>query len=135
MNFYYILAKLFSFELKKKYKELTLDIRNMSPKKVIKMINIQKSYSVLIDSILSIISSLVPFGPFCPLWFYSVYFGPIWSILSTLILFVPIWSTLVLFISFCPFQFYSSILSTLILFGHISPHWSYLVHSIHFSSI
>ena len=86
MKFYYILAKLFSFELKKKKnkkqkktkqnKELTLDIRNMSPKNAIKMIK----YSKVL---------------FSPHWFYSfhsILFGPIWSILSTLVLFGLLWS-------------------------------------------
>ena len=59
MRFYYIWAKLFSFELKNTKK---INIRNMSPKNAIKMINIQKSYSVHIGSIRSILLSLVQFG-------------------------------------------------------------------------
>ena len=61
----------------------------MSTKSAIKMINIQKSYSV----------HIVLFGPLGIIWstlvlfytplFYSVHTGPIWSILSTL---VPFWS-------------------------------------------
>ena len=48
MKVYYFWVKLFSFELKNTKK---IDIRNMSPKNAIKMINIQKSYSVHIGSI------------------------------------------------------------------------------------
>ena len=76
MKFYYIWAKLFSFESKNTYK---IDIRNMSHKNAIKMINIQKSYSV-------------HFVLFNPHWFCLVYVGPIGSIRSTLILFYPLMS-------------------------------------------
>ena len=76
MRFYYIWAKLFSFELKNTNK---IDIKNMNPENAIKIINIQKSYSVL----------------FSPLWFYSVQIGPIWSILSSSVLFSRHWSSLV----------------------------------------
>ena len=69
MKVYYFWVKLFSFELKNTKK---IDIRNMSPKNAIKMINIQKSYSV--HSIL-----------FGPLWFYWVHYVDIGPILCTLV--------------------------------------------------
>ena len=55
MKFYYIWAKLFNFELKNTEKILRkiVEIRNMSPKNAIKIINIQKSYFVHIGSIRS----------------------------------------------------------------------------------
>ena len=81
MKFYYIWAKLFSFELKDTYK---IDIRNMSPKNAIKMINIQKSYSV-------------HFVLFDPHWFCLVYVGPIGSLRSTLILLYPFKSYSIMF--------------------------------------
>ena len=77
---------------------------------------------------------LVSFGPFCPLWSYSVLFNPlrsysvhyvyfslIQSHLSTLVLFGFIQSTLVLSVLFGAIQ---SILSTSVLLG---PTWSTLV--------
>ena len=85
----------------------------MSPKNAIKIINIQKYYSVHID-------------PFFPLWFYSIHLGPI---RSTLVLFGPIFPL-------------SPIQSILVLFGPlwsylllISPHWSTLSNSINFGPI
>ena len=121
MKFYFIWTKPFSFELKN-----TKNIEIINPKKAIKMIFIQKSYSVLL-------------GPFCLLWSTLVLFVLCWSywvqsiqighILSSSVLFGSHWSysvhfgsirfTLVLFGPLCPLQ------STLVLFG---PHWSYLVH-------
>ena len=61
MKFYYIWAKLFNFELKNTEKILRkiVEIRNMSPKNAIKIINIQKSYLIHIGFIWSIMSSLV----------------------------------------------------------------------------
>ena len=99
MKFYYIWAKLFSFELKNTYK---IDIRNMSPKNAIKMINIQKSYSV-------------HFVLFNPHSFCLVYVGPTGSISSTLIQLYPIMSYL---IHIC----------YIIIFNPFSPPWLYLVH-------
>ena len=110
MKFYYIWAKLFSFESKNTYK---IDIRNMSHKNALKMINIQKSYSV-------------HFVLFNPHWFCLVYVGPIGSIRSTLILFYLLMSYLV------QIGYIQSIQSTLDLFG---PYWSYSVHSIQFGPI
>ena len=110
MKFYYIWAKLFSFESKNTYK---IDIRNMSHKNALKMINIQKSYSV-------------HFVLFNPHWFCLVYVGPIGSIRSTLILFYPLMSYSV------HIGYIQSIQSILDLFG---PYWSYSVNSIHFSPI
>ena len=81
MKFYYIWAKLFSFELKntkKEEEEKTLVIRNMSPKNAIKKINIQKSYLVHFGFVQS---TLVLFGlvsPLDPILFTSVLFGPHW---------------------------------------------------------
>ena len=101
-------------------------MRNMSSKNAIKIINIQKFYSVY----------FVLLGP---LWFYSVHIGPI---LSTLILFCPfcpLRSTLVLFCPLWSYSVYSVhiglILSTLVLFSHISPIQSILFTLIHFSLI
>ena len=99
MKFYYIWAKLFSFVKKNTYK---IDIRNMSPKNAIKMINIQKSYSV----------HLVLFDPH---WFCLVYVGLIGSIRSTLILLYP-------------FKSYSIHICYIIIFNPFSPPWLYLVH-------
>ena len=98
----------------------------MSPKNVIKIIYIQKSYSV-------------HYALFGPLQFYQVLFNPYWSysvqfnhIQSTLILFVSFcqfWSTSILFGPFSPLSFIRSILSTLVLFGS---HWSYSLHYVYF---
>ena len=110
MKFYYIWAKLFSFELKNTYK---IYIRNMSPKNAIKIINIEKYYSV-------------HFVLFDPHWFCLVYIGPIGSIRSTLILFYPFKSYSI------HIGYIQSIQSTLALFG---PYWSYSVHSINFGLI
>ena len=85
----------------------------MSPKNVIKMINIQNFfYSV----------HFVIFGP---LWFYLAYFGPIRSIRSILVIFCsfyPLWFTSILFGPFSPLWFYSE-------------HWFYLGHSVYFGPI
>ena len=102
----------------------------------LKMINIQKSYSVYIGSIRFIL-------------FSSVQFGPIQSILSAKVLFGLIQSTSA---PISPHQSHSihfgliqSILSTLVLFGLLcllwfyfillGPHWSNPVHSIHFDPL
>ena len=45
----------------------------MSPKNAIKIINIQNSYSIHIDSIWSIMSSSVQFGPIRSIPFYLVH--------------------------------------------------------------
>ena len=83
-------------------------------------------------------STLVLFGPFCPLWSTSVLFGT----------FNPLWFYSVHFGSVCPLWSYlvwfgpiRSILSTSVLFGplvlirsypvHFVPIWSY-VHLVHF---
>ena len=130
----------------------------MSPKNAIKMINIQKFYSV-------------QFGPFSPHWPYSVHIGPIlstsvlfslfcplwsfWSILSTLVQFGPIQSMLSALLHFSPipvirstlvhfvhFSFIRSIQSTLVLFNPnqsysvlFCPIWFCSVHPVHFSPI
>ena len=123
MRFYYIWAKLFSFELKNTNK---IDIKNMNPENAIKIINIQKSYPVL----------------FSPLWFYSVQIGPIWSILSSSVLFSRHWSSLVhygpirsnmstLFL-ICPLALFSPHWSTLSYLVHFGLIRSYFVHSVHF---
>ena len=139
MKFYYIWTKLFNFEFKNTNK-IEIKIWNMSPKNAIKIINIQKFYSVhfgLIRSTLvlfspfsphwfysmhfkSVRSKLVQFGPFCPLWFYLVDVGPI---LSTSVLLGPIWSYSVLFV---PIR---SITLTLVL---ICPFVLTRSHSVHF---
>ena len=75
MRFYYIWAKLFSFELKNTKKKKKIEIRNMNLKNAIKMINIQKYYSVHIGLIMSMLV-------------HSTHFGSIWS---TLNLFNPIY--------------------------------------------
>ena len=145
MQFYYILAKVFSFELKKIQTKYTLVVRNMSIKNAIKMINIQKSYSVhivLFSPIWSILSSLFhigslrstlvlfglhwsysnhQFSPFKPLWSTSDLFGPyglLWSYSAHSIDFGSIRSTLVLFSPSCPFWSY---------LVHFSPTWSYSI--------
>ena len=125
MKFYYIWAKLFNFEFKNTNK-IEIKIWNMSPKNTIKMINIQKFYSVHFGLIRSILfssvhfgfiwSTLVLFSPFSPHWFYSIHFK---SVRSTLVPFGP----------FCPLW------STLVLLEPFSPHRSSSVHSIHFDSI
>ena len=120
----------------------------MSPKHAIKMIKIQKSYSVHINSVdlfCPLWSNLVLFSPFYLLKLYLVQFSPfglIQSTQSTLALFGPILSTLVLFGPFCPLCPIRSIMSTLDLFG---PIWSILVlfspfcplwfYSVHFGPI
>ena len=73
MKFYYIWTKFFNFEFKK-YKENTkINIRNMSPKNAIKMINIQKLYSIHIGFIRSILSSSVQFGPMLSYLVHSIH--------------------------------------------------------------
>ena len=125
MKFYYITFGLNSLVLsyKKIQTKQTLEIRNMSFKNEIKMINIQKLYLVHIGPILS--TSFI-FGPFCLLWLYSVDIGPIWS---TLVLFNPI--RFYLFLSSL-LQSYSvhlgSIQSTLFPFGPLHSIWSICVH-------
>ena len=50
------------------------------------------SYSIHFDLIQSILSTLVLFGSFCLLWFYSIHsihFSSIWSNLFTSVLFCP----------------------------------------------
>ena len=142
MKFYYIWSKLFSFELKKILK-YTLEIRDISLKNAIKMINIQKYYLVHIGFIQSDLFHLVLFSLFYPLKFYSVQFDQssrsyllvnFSSIQSVHI--VSIWSTLVLF---SPFSLLWSYLMPFVYFGSIwsyfDPHWSYLVHSVHFDPL
>ena len=119
------------------------------------MINIQKSYSVQIGSIQSILSSLVQFGPMQSIrsyLYHSVHFTSIQSTSVHSVHFRPILSTLVLFslrwfylVHFSPIQSILptlsylvhsnpiwSILSTLVLFG---PHWFNLIHFVHLSLI
>ena len=133
----------------------------MSPKNAIKVINIQKSYSIQIGSIQSIcplLSNVVLFSSFSPLKFYSVQFDPLSCIQSTLDLFGLHWSYSVHSVHFDLLQSYlshsvhigliRSILFTLVLFGpfypllsysvHISPNWSNpstSIHYVHFSPI
>ena len=90
----------------------------MSPTNAIKMINIQKSYSVYFGCNQSILSSSVHFGFIC-LWLsYWVHIGPI-------LYFSPIQSTLVIFSPFSPLRSYSI---HSILFGPFYPLWSYIVN-------
>ena len=104
----------------------------MSSKNAIKMINIQKSYSVHIGFIRSILSSSVQFGSIQSHLVHSIHQSSIGSNSSHSVLFsrlqsnsvhsshtVPIRFTLILF------HLLRSIQSTLTLFG---PHWSYSVH-------
>ena len=106
----------------------------------LKMINIQKSYSLCIGYIRSysvcfgsIQSTLVIFGPH---WPYSVHFIPIRSILFTLVHFSSIRSILFILVLFGPHWLYSvhfdPIQSNLVIF---SPICSYLVHYVHFDLI
>ena len=68
-------------------------------------------------------SNLVIFGPFCPLWLYSVHLGPIRPIQ-----FIHFYS-----VHFGPFD---SIRSTyMVLFSPLQFIWFYLVHFIQFSVI
>ena len=110
MKFYFIWTKPFSFELKN-----TKNIEIINPKKAIKMLFIQKSYSVLL-------------GPFCLLWSTLVLFVLCWSywvqsiqighILSSSVLFGSHWSYSVHYVYFgplCSFWSYS------IHFGPIQP--------------
>ena len=103
------------------------------------MINIQKYYSVhisLIRSMLvhsvhfgSIWSTLVLFGPICPLGpiqLTLVLFGPLWSYS---VLFIPTRSTLVHSILFISLSYY---LVLLVSFGPILSIRFYFVHSVHF---
>ena len=103
------------------------------------MINIQKYYSVhisLIRSMLvhsvhfgSIWSTLVLFGPICPLGpiqLILVLFGPLWSYS---VLFIPTRSTLVHSILFISLSYY---LVLLVSFGPILSIRFYFVHSVHF---
>ena len=159
MRFYHIWAKLFSFESKNTNKilNLTLEIRSMHPKNAIKMINIQKSYSVHIVSLWSNLSSV----QFNPIWsylvhsihhsfvrsnsIYLVHFSPIQSIQSTLALFSSYWSYLVYFgfiqsimptlVLFGPIRSILSARSTSVWFGPFCTVWSYSVHFVHFDSI
>ena len=146
MKFYYIWAKIFSFELKKKKKKKlkdTLEIRDISLKNAIKMINIQKYYLVHIGSIQSNLFHLVLFSLFYPLKFYSVQFDRSSQSYSSVnfssiqsVHIVSIWSTLVLFGPFSllwsysmHFVYFDSIWS------YFDPHWSYSVHSVHFDPL
>ena len=88
----------------------------MNSKNAIKIIFIQKSYSVLLGPFCLLRSTLVLYVLCWSYWVQSVQIG---HILSSSVLFGSIRFTLVLFGPLCPLQ------STLVLFG---PHWSYLVH-------
>ena len=143
MKFYYIWAKLFSFELKKKKLKYTLEIRDIGLKNAIKMINIQKYYLVHIGSIQSNLFHLVLFSLFYPLKFYSVQFNRSSRSYSSVnfssiqsVHIVSIWSTLVLF---GPFSLLWSYSMLFVYFGSIwsyfDPHWSYSVHFVHFDPL
>ena len=143
MKFYYIWAKLFSFELKKKKLKYTLEIRDIGLKNAIKMINIQKYYLVHIGSIQSNLFHLVLFSLFYLLKFYSVQFDRSSQSYSSVnfssiqsVHIVSIWSTLVLF---GPFSLLWSYSMLFVYFGSIwsyfDPHWSYSVHSVHFDPL
>ena len=143
MKFYHIWAKFFSFEFKNTKKTLkqSLEIRNMSPKNAIKVINIQKSYSIQIGSIQSIcplLSNVVLFSSFSPLKFYSVQFDPLSCIQSTLDLFGPYQSYSVHLVHFDLLQSYLShsvhigpIWSILFTFVLFSPFYPLQSHSVH----
>ena len=88
----------------------------MSPKNAIKIINIQKSYSVHIGSIQSIMFSSIQFGLIRS---YSVLFSPFYPPKFYLVYFVP----------------FNLIQSTSLLFGPFGPHLFYSVHSVHYSPI
>ena len=98
----------------KKYIKKTLQIRNIIPKNAIKIINIQKFYSVhfvhfsplWFNSIYSvhfgsILSTLVLFGLFSPHWSLSVLFGPHWPTIFFCVQFCPPCSHSVLFYPCC----------------------------------
>ena len=74
-------------------------------------------------------SNLVIFGPFYPLWSYSVHFDTIWF---TLILFCPIRSMLSTLAHFGPIW---DIRYDLVLIGPFFPLWFYSVHLVHFGLI
>ena len=74
-------------------------------------------------------SNLVIFGPFYPLWSYSVHFDTIWF---TLILFCPIRSMLSTLVHFSPIR---DIRYDLVLIGPFFPLWFYSVHLVHFGLI
>ena len=85
----------------------------MGPKNAIKMINIQKFYSV-------------HFGPIPSILSFSVHIGSIWSMLVLLGLFYPHLSYNIHF---------SPIRSTLIIFSPFNPLWFYSVHIVPIRSI
>ena len=136
MRLYYILTKLFSFELKNTNK---INIRNY--KYVPIKCNKNDKYSkVLFGPHWSILPTLVLFSPHfirsnLSTWSYLVDIGPI---RSTMVLFVPTQSTLVhsvLFgpccshsVLFCPFGPLCSIWSICVHFGPFRPLWFILVH-------
>ena len=131
----------------------------MNPKNAIKMIFIQKSYSVHFGFIRSILSSWVHFGSICstlvllgligpnwsysilfsriwftlvifnPLWFYSVHICSIWSIMSTSVEIGHIWSTLILFGPYVHFGPNLSIGSYSVIFNSHCSHYVILCPS------
>ena len=78
----------------------------------------------------SILSTLVLFGPLCPLQSYSVHIGPIRSSMSTSILFGPFLSILSTPFLFGPLQSYSIHLVSI---SSILSIWSTLFHLVQFS--
>ena len=94
----------------------------MSPKNAIKMINIQKSYSVHIVSIWSHQSSSVQFGPIGSYLVHFVHYSCIQSNYP----FSPYW---LYSVHICP------ILSTSVLFRIFCPLCSYTVHSAYLGSV
>ena len=117
----------------------------MSSKNAIKIINIQKSYSVHIGSIWFILSSSVQFCPIRSIWsylvhyvhqssiIYSVLFSPHWPYLVHI---GPSWFTEVIFGPFCLLWSYSVHYVyfgfNFVLFG---PYWFYSVHFVHFDPL
>ena len=105
-------------------------------------------HSVHSGPIRSIFFTLVLFGLFCTLQYYSVNIGPIWSSLQTSILFSPIWSRLAHSIYFGPnlsIHSYSvnfaPIQSPSVIYGPFGPscyirsYFVCLVHFVPFGSI
>ena len=126
-NFIIFELNFFSFELKN-INKIDIEIRNMSPKNAMKMINIQKFCLVLFSPFCPLWSTLVLFSPLWSYWVQSVHIGPIWYILSTLVLFGPPRSYLVHFVHISLIQstlvLFSPLRSPTVLFSPLCPLWS-----------